>query len=165
MKDKCRALEGLSKPRVSVEFDGFSPADLWFLMARAFADCSAHLLLRMAQREIASGFHHAKAAISLGEHALELFLKGGIAQSGEDVPTHHRLDDLYERFHRLYSDVTFEASVPVMIRPRKDFPYNQFARYPTDLQGRPWTGLRHIDVADWYRQVCLLANDFERIQP
>lgn len=152
-------------PRFSWDYEDCSEADLWFLMAKAYVDCAVELLSRMVDKEIDSSFHHAKVAVAQGEHAFELFLKGGIAQAGQRVPATHRLNYLYQRFCSLYTDAEFRCDVESLAKPREDVPFGQFARYPMDSSGGPWQGHKHIDIAIWYRQLWLLQGDFDRQEP
>lgn len=138
-------------------------------MARAFQEICCHLFAEMIEEKIDSTFHHAKAAVSLFEQGVELFLKAGIAQAGKQVPTHHDRDQLYGQFKNLYpgKGVEFIGSVEAFVRPSELFPYNEFARYPTDHAGKPWEDRGHsfIDLARFFEQASLFLEDFNRLWP
>jgi hypothetical protein len=160
-------LKGLYMPRFSWDYEHCTLAEHWFLMAFAYQESSHHLFSEMLEKRLDDSFHHAKVAASLLEHAVELFLKGGIAQAGKDVPTHHRLDQLYAQFRNLYPGKKFEfgASIEQMLTPPAHTPPNVFARYPTDQSGQPWAGYTDIDLVTWFDQACKFLDDFKRMKP
>ncbi len=80
-------LKGKYMPRFSWDYEHRTLAEHWFLMALAYQESSHHLFSEMIERKLADSFHHAKVAASLLEHAVELFLKAGIAQAGKEIPT------------------------------------------------------------------------------
>jgi hypothetical protein len=160
-------LAGLYMPRFSWDYEHCTLAEHWFLMARAYQESSHHLFSEMLEKRLDDSFHHAKVAASLLEHAVELFVKGGIAQAGKDVPSHHQLDQLYAQFKNLYQGkkFAFMAAIEQMLMPRPHMPANQFARYPTDQAGNPWAGHSDIDLVTWFNQACKFLDDFKRLEP
>jgi HEPN domain-containing protein len=163
-------LKTLVIPYDSTFYEDCSPADHWFLMARAFQQCCIHLLAEMIEQKINGSFHHAKVALSLFEQAVELFLKSGIIQAGKKLPTAgHPLDELYKQFKKLYPGNQFEFTgrVDDFVRRSERFPHSQYARYPTDRSGRLWEAQDHsfIDVARYYEQTSLFLEDFNRLWP
>lgn len=160
-------LKNVRMPRFSWDYEGCSVADHWFLMARGFQECCCHLFAEMIEEKIESRFHHAKAAVSLFEHAVELFLKAGISQADKKVPVHHRLDQLYGQFKNLYpgNDFEFTGTNADMVRPSLRAPHNEFARYPTDWSGKPWAGHSHIDLVIFFEEASKFLDDFNRLWP
>jgi hypothetical protein len=160
-------IEGQSMPRLSWNYESCTLPDHWFLTALAYQESSHHLFSEMIEQRLHDSFHHAKVAASLLEHAVELFLKAGIAQAGKDVPTHHQLDQLHAQFKNLYhgKKFAFTASIEEMLNPPQTTPTNVFARYPTDQSGQPWAGNTHIDLAIWFSQACKFLDDFKRLEP
>ncbi len=160
-------LRGLYMPRLSWKYEKCAKADLWFLMAQAFQECSYHLLEEMIEGRMGSSFFHAKAVVSLFERSVEHFLKGGMAQAGKEVPTHHFLDELYKQFKNLYPGKKFEftGSITEMVQRSNQTPFNEFANYPTDQSGNPWEGSCFIDIVTWFEQASKFVEDFKRLKP
>jgi hypothetical protein len=81
--------------------------------------------------------------------------------------THHRLDQLYAQFKKLYpgKKFGFTASIEQMLTPPAHMPANEFARYPTDQSGKPWAGNADIDLVTWFDQACRFLDDFKRLEP
>jgi HEPN domain-containing protein len=160
-------LAGLYLPRFSWDYDGCSDSDRWLQMAFAYQECSCHLFAGMIEHKLKGTYHHAKVAASLFEHAVELFLKGGIALAGKVVPNHHFLDQLYGQFKNLYPGKKFQfvGSIAEMVAPSALTPHNEFARYPSDQSGKPWQGHPHFDLATWFDQASRFLEDFRRLEP
>jgi len=159
-------LEEWRLPRFSWDYERLPEPAHWFLMARAYLDCSHHLLGEMIQERLSSSFHHAKVAVAAFEHAIELFLKGAIAQAHEPVPPHHRAADLLKEYRPLYADkeFTFAGKIDEAVSETPSAPRNQYGRYPTDPKGRPWEGYTHIELSSWYRELGPFKEDFERLE-
>jgi hypothetical protein len=121
----------------------------------------------VAAGSLASSFPHVKVVVSLFEHAVELFLKGTLAQAGKKVPTHHRLDELYGQVRSLCPGKEFEftGAIADFVNPSEQTPGNQFARYPTDKSGKPWSSNVYIDVHLWSEQASKFRADFKRLEP
>lgn len=153
--------------RYSWDYEHLAEPDHWFLMARAYLDCSQHLLAEMVRERLTDSFHHAKVAVSVFEHAVELFLKGAIAQAGQPVPTHHRTSDLLQAYRKLYPDAAFafEGKVDDAASETSTTPRAQYARYPQDKHGQAWSGHTHIDLSIWYQELSPFKSDFERLVP
>ena len=154
-------------PRHSWDYEHLAEPDHWFLIARAYLDCSHHLLAEMVRERLEDSFHHAKVAIASFEHAIELFLKGAIAQAGEPVPTHHRAPDLLMAYRRLYpgATFTFTGKIDEATSETAGTLRAQYARYPRDKHGQPWSGHTHIDLSIWYQELSPFKADFERLVP
>src|SRR5205814_1517508 len=121
----------------------------------------------MIEERTSSSFHHLKVAASLFIHAVELFLKGGIAQAGKSVPAIHFLDQLYGQVTKLYPGKAFQftGSIVDLARRSSQAPHNEFPRYPTNQSGRPWEGHSHFDLVTWFEQASRFLNDFKRLEP
>ncbi len=167
MNNELEKLKNISMPLESFIYEDLSVADHWFLMARAFVDCSRILFAQMINETIDSNFFQAKAAASLFSHSLELFLKGGILHAGGIVSNTHNLRRLYNQFMILYPEkiFEFEGDISNAVRPDPRTPANQFARYPSDTSGQLWQSDTFIDLVIWYRQVLLFNKDYERLMP
>ena len=153
--------------RFSWDYEDCIDAQLWFLMAAAYQEVCEALLKYMIETETINSFHHALVADSLMEHAVELFMKAGIAQSGKTVQTHHRLQELYNQFRKLYPGKKFDftCSIDEFVAPSTRTPENQFARYPIDKAGKRWGGNTHIDLTIYYKEASKLLDDFKRLEP
>lgn len=160
-------IEDLRIPRFSWDYENSSEADLWFLMAIAYQESSFHLFAEMVEKRLDDTFHHAKVAVGLMEHAIEVFLKGGIVLAGKEVPTHHHLKQLFGQYKNLFPGKRFDftCAVTELVEPSKQTPNNQYARYPANKDGKPWEGYTHIDLAIWYLQAEKLLKDFRRLEP
>ena len=156
-----------SLPRFSWDYERLDEPEHWFLMARAYLDCSHHLLGEMIQDRLSSTFHHAKVAVWTSEHAIELFLKGAIARAGCPIPGHHNTVALLAEYRNLYPGMEFEfqARVDEAVSDSRKTPRNQYARYPQDKTGQAWAGHTHIDLSIWYRDVGRFKIDFDRLVP
>jgi HEPN domain-containing protein len=121
----------------------------------------------MINDESESSFHHAKVVVALFDHALELFLKGAIIQANKPIGNTHHLQELYNQFRNLYSGkiFEFEGDITNAVRNATITPYNQYARYPTDLGGKTSQMHTHIELVTWYRQIRRFARDLERLEP
>jgi len=136
-------------------------------MAFAYQESSLHLFAKMIEEKLDDTFHHAKVAVGLMEHAIEVFLKGGIVLAGKKVPTHHHLKQLFGQYKNFYPGkrFNFTCAVDELVEPSKQTPNNQYARYPMNKEGKPWEGYTHIDLAIWYIQAMKLLEDFRRLEP
>ena len=163
--DRKRPKE-LSIPRYSWTYEACSKAERWLLMAKAYQECSQHLFGEMNESRLPDTFHHAVVAAYLFEHAVELFLKGGIAWAGKEPPPRHCLEQLYNQFRNLYpgEEYEFSFSIADMVAPSPRTPYNQFTRYPADRSGKPWEGYTHIDLVIWYEQASKFLDDIDRLR-
>ena len=167
MSDDFEEIDNYGMPRFSWDYEDLSEAEQWFLMARAYLDCSKQLISQMTKEEFESSFYHAKAVVALFNHALELFLKGGIIQVNKPIANTHNLQELYNQFRNLYpgKNFEFEGDIVNAVRSTTVTPYNQYARYPTDLGGQTWQTYTHIELVTWYNQIRRFARDFERLEP
>ncbi len=167
MSDDLERLSNIRMPRFSWDYEDLSEAAHWFLMARAYLDCSVQLLSQMVNEKFNSSFHHAQVVVALFNHAVELFLKAGIVQAGHVFGHNHHLQELYNQFKNLYpgKKYEFEGDIVSAVRRSAATPNNQYARYPTDVFGRPWQEYTHIELVTWYKQLCLFVKDFDRLEP
>ena len=161
------SLKDLRMPRYSWDYEDLSAADHWFRMAKANLQCCIHLLSEMIDAKLDSSFHHAKVVVALFDHAVELFLKAGVVHAGQTCSNTHELQELYNRFRNLYpgKQFEFESEITSVVRPGPTTPHNQYARYPTDISGRPWQGHTHIDLVLWCMQLRRFDEDFRRLEP
>ena len=93
-----------------------------------------YLFGEMTDKRFLQTYHYAKAAFSLFEHAVVLFLKSGISQAGQTVPAHHDLSKLHAQFKNLYPGNRFEfaGQIDGFVQASTPTPHNQFLRYPAD---------------------------------
>lgn len=112
-------IKNLRIPRFAWDYEDLSETDLWFLMAIAYQESSQHLFSEMIDNKLGDTFHHAKVAVYLMTHAVEIFLKGGVLLSGEAIQTNHRLKQLFGQFQKLYPGKRFEftCSVSELVEP------------------------------------------------
>jgi len=167
MKMDLHRLDQYRLPRFSWDYEDLPESAHWFLMARAYLESSIHLLEEMIQERLDSSFHHAKVAAFTFGHAIELFLKGAIAQAGLTVPIHHKSDVLLAEYRRLYPGEKFEfaGKIDEAVSPTAGAPLSEYARYPQDARGKVWKGHSHIDLSTWYCEVFRFKSDFNRVEP
>jgi len=151
----------------SWDYEDKSEADRWFLMARAYLDCSIRLFSEVKAGTLAPSFYHVQAAHSLFEHSVELFLKAGVAQARKPVPTGHNIGRLYSQFSNLYPGKAyeFEGKILDLARPDPNRPHNEFNRYPADHTGQPWRRNSHYSLDIWLEQLQFFDKDFQRLEP
>ena len=149
------------------DYENLAGADHWFRMARAYVDCSLHLFAGMEDGLLKRDIFHARAAAYLLEHSIELFLKAGILQAGEDVDPHHKLRRHYDRFRTLYPGETysFQGRIEELVRETPRHPYLEFTRYPADRSGQLFGDPVHFSLPIWREQVQQFRDDFERLEP
>ena len=160
-------LTDIRMPRYSWDYEDLTEAEHWFRMAHANLGASRHLLSEMIEERFEGKFHQAKVAVALFDHSVELFLKAAILQAAQTAGKTHGLQELYNRFRKLYpgKKFEFEGDINSAVRETPITPHNQYARYPTDVSGQPWLGHTHIDIVIWYREVCRFTADFRRLEP
>jgi len=151
----------------SGDYEDLSEADRWFLMARAYLDCSIRLFSEIKASTLARSFYHVQAAHCLFEHSVELFLKAGVAQASKRVPTSHNIGELYNRFRYLYPGKAYEFQGKILnlacLDPNR--PYNEFNRYPADHTGQLWRRNSHYSLDIWLEQLQFFDKDFQRLEP
>ena len=167
MRADAGKLKDIRMPRFSWDYEDFPKAEHWFLMADAYMDICQFVLSEMTKEQLDSSFHHAKVAVSLFEHAIELFLKASICQAGAKVPAHHKMDKLYRKYIALFpgNDFAFQGKIQDFVKPSAMAPHNLYARYPGEKNGKPWQGHTHIDISIWYREADKFLSDFKRLKP
>jgi len=151
----------------SWDYEHLGEPNQWFRMARAYIDCSLCLFSGMGKDVLVRSFYHARAAAFMFEHAVELFLKAGIAQAGKEVPIHHNLQQLYNQFSKLYpgKKYSFKGKIADVIRPDPNRPYPEFTRYPANHAGQSFETPTHFSLSIWEEQLRLFSNDFKRLEP
>ncbi len=166
MSEDLDDFRNMRMPVFSWDYEDLSRADLWFLMARAYYDCSFFLLTEMAQEGFDRNYHRALVAVSLFTHSIELFLKAAISQSGNKITANHDLEQLYNRYRKIYpgNKFEFEGEIISVISFNQIIPQNEFARYPLDHAGQPWPGNYNIDIAVWYERLKVFKKDFARLE-
>jgi hypothetical protein len=167
MNDDLDDIRNYRMPLFSWDYEDLGEADHWFLMARAYFDCSFYLLTEMAREAYDRTYHRALVSVSLFEHSVELFLKAGIVQAVKNVTSSHNLEQLYNQYKNLYpgKKYEFEGEILSLINSNPNTPHNEFARYPTDHAGRPWPRYTHVDVVIWYERLSTFKKDFDRLEP
>jgi len=167
MSNSLDDIKNLRMPVFSWDYEDLGEADRWFLMARAYFDCSYYLFTEMAKETFDRNYHRALVAVSQFNHSVELFLKAAIVRAGKKVTSTHNLEQLYKQYKKLYpgKKFEFEGEISSVIGPHQSTPYNEFARYPTDHAGQPWPGYTHVDIAIWYERLDAFHKDFERLEP
>jgi hypothetical protein len=159
--------EDMTIPCLPWRYAALTKPEHFFRLAQAFLDSANYLYLAMVERRRPANYLQCKAAWTLAEHAVELFLKGGIVQAGRAVPTNHNTDQLYNQFRNLYPGKKFEFDAPVadIVRPSDQTPNNEFSRYPTDRSGELWSSNSHFEPCAELRITVELLQDFERMEP
>jgi HEPN domain-containing protein len=157
----------LRMPVFSWDYEDSIEAERWFLMARAYFDCSHFLFAEMVEEELDRNYHRALVAVSLFMHSIELLLKAAVVQTGKEISPSHDLEQLYRQYKKLYPGTKFEFTGDILsvVTPRSDMPHNEFPRYPMDHAGKPWTGYTHVDIAVWFVRLDDFEKDFDRLQP
>ncbi|WP_150584296.1 hypothetical protein [Pandoraea communis] len=99
------------------------------------------------------------AILHLCRHSLELYFKGAIGYTREEIPRNsHRLSYLFDRFKLLYPSPEYLPELPFdeeVFRTDDFFPeslepfhrtHDQRFRYPSDTKGQPFDAFRPYDV-------------------
>jgi HEPN domain-containing protein len=166
MNNDAESKEKILKPVFAWDYFGLPKSDHWFLMAKAFLDCSRHLFKEMKEDKFDRNYHRAKASAFLMIQALELLFKGSIVHAKASLQTHHRLNGLYNQFKNLYpgKDFYFSARVDDIIRQNNMLLASEYTRYPADKKGKLWLKSDYYDITTWSEEADLLADDFHRIE-
>ena len=146
----------MERPRYTVApLDLFHllPPERWFAEAKDYLASSVHLLRGMVDGVLAPSWPRAKAAGFLYAHAVELLLKGALAQAGLKVPKTHDLKKLHERYQSVYpgEETALGDDLTTFIAENEKLPFATFLKYPErigDLQ-KTWTANLHVDVEQW----------------
>jgi hypothetical protein len=151
----------------SWDYQDLPEADQWFLMARAYLDCSVKLFCQIRDGSLKQSYYHAGVGAFLFEHSVELFLKAAIVQAGKKVQAHHEIGMHYNQFKNLYpgNKYEFEGRINDVARSDSKRPHSEFHRYPTDNSGMLWQVNSHFDLEIWSEQLSLFAKDFDRLEP
>jgi HEPN domain-containing protein len=136
------------------ELNGLDEAELHYSLSVANADAACCLSQDMIDGTYESTFSHAKIALSLVHHSVELFLKYALARACQPVPLHHYVRELYEQYRITYPEQAFDFEPPFIVqfigmssdqiaealreeqsdRNQTD----QMLRYHTNREGSPW---------------------------
>jgi len=167
MRANAEELRDVQMSRYSWDYENLSKSDHWFLMADSYMDICHFLLSEMVQKNIDSSFHHAKVAVSLFEHAVELFLKAALCNAGQTPAGNHKLDQLHDKYNVLYpeKEFSFQGNISDFVKKSSAAPHNVYARYPAQKDGTPWSGHSHIDIVIWYMEADKFLSDFKRLKP
>ena len=138
-----------------------------FHLAKAYLDSCIHVFEGIIGDALPATFSHAQSAAFLFGHGLELFLKGGIAQAGRHVPTHHNIQQIYREFSNLYpgKKFQFEGRIEEAVTQDPNRPHGEFTRYPIDKSGSVWMGHFDFVLELWLEQMQAFRKDFERLTP
>jgi len=166
MRVDPKNIENIRMPRYSWDYEDISDADHWFLLAEAYIDSCHYLLSSMIEEKIDGTFHHCKVMVSLFEHSVELFLKGAIVQAKKEVQSHHRIDEIYQQFIKLYPGKKFEfiGTIKEFGKPMPQAPVNEYSRYPVGRNSQEWIGNTHIDIAIYYQEASKFKDDYTRLK-
>lgn len=167
MRVNPETVKDIRMPRFSWDYEDISISDHWFLLAESYIDICHFILSSMIEKNVESSFHHCKVVLSLFEHSVELFLKGAVVQAKKQVQTHHRIDEIYSQFIKLYpgDKYKFSGSIEKFVKPMPQAPINEYSRYPIGRNEQEWSGNTHIDIAIYYYEVSKFKKDYERLKP
>lgn len=141
--------------------------DEYFKLAHAFAESSVLLFEGMSAGRAPATFHHAKAAATLFEHGLELFLKAALGLVGHPIPRTHKMEQMLGTYRKRYPDkaYAFTGTIDDAVRDSAARPAGQFLRYPEDRNGVPWPGHVHFDLGIWLGETRRFRDDYRRLEP
>ena len=166
MNNDAELKEKIFMPVFAWDYFGLPESDHWFLLAKAFLDCTRHLFKGMKEEKFDRNYHRAKASAFLLIQALELFFKGSVVHAKASLQTHHKLNDLFNQFKNLYpsKDFSFCARVDDIIQQENTLLASEYTRYPADRKGKLWLKSDHFDIPTWSDEADLLADDFQRLE-
>lgn len=134
----------------SWDYDCYDNAELMHMQAMAFADAAIELCKRMKQGDLECTFLHGQAALYLGFHSTELFLKAAILHKSGELITGHKLRSLRKRYSELYPEEIFKIKTHYQVHYmgyteeevahfiKKELPIDQKLRYPIDKDKSKW---------------------------
>jgi hypothetical protein len=97
----------------SSELHELRPDERFFSLARAYLEASIVLCEAMIHEKYRPRFSNSRVTLHLCHHAFELFLKAAIMTKMNRAPANtHSLDDLYERYQKIFGDPQFRFSMP-----------------------------------------------------
>jgi len=151
----------------SWNYEHFADAELMHMQAMAYVDCAIELCKRMKQEEFECTFLRGQAALYLGFHSTELFLKAAILHKSGKLIKGHNLRQLRERYSEIFTDDKYKIRTHFQITYmgyteeevaefiKKEKPTDQKLRYPIDRNGQKWWKSESFDAIaclDQYRQ-------------
>ena len=156
-----------SKSLFSWDYEEFSQSEIWFLMAKAYLDCSVNVFSEINNGTLTKSYYHAGVGAFLFEHSIELFLKASIVQAGKEVQGHHEIELHYKQFKNLYPGKKYEFNgrIEDIATIDENRPQSEFHRYPTDNSGMLWQVNTHFDLDIWLEQLKTFERDFDRLEP
>ena len=141
-------------PVINYNIGDYSKTQLFFRLAVGYTDSSHRLFSSMLANELPKSFAHAQVAHFFLDHALELFLKGALLKKGENLRNTHHLEQLYNRYCKLYPNNTynFTGRIQETITDVTDSPHSEFPRYPVNTNGEIWAGYNAYTLENWLEQ-------------
>ncbi len=142
----------------SWNYEGFPDAELMHMQAMAYADCAIELCKRMKQGDLECTFLRGQAALYLGFHSTELFLKAAILHKSGELIAGHKLRPLRERYSELFPEEIFKIRThyqthymgyteeEVADYIKKELPVDQKLRYPIDKDKVKWWKSESFDA-------------------
>ena len=149
------------------DLEYLSEPEHYFHYAQGFLESSILLFESMQNDTLKLTLGHAKAAYTLVNTAMELFLKGSYFLTKGELHRTHDLSLLYNLYKKSYKGKKFVFNTEIDKFVRKDpcSPFNVGIKYPTDLKGKLWPDTKHFNpdrMVIWLRQ---LKKDFDRLIP
>lgn len=166
---------------INMKYDGswnynhLPEPELMHLEAMAYADCAIELCKRMKQDEFECTFLRGQAALYLGFHSTELFLKAAILHKSGELIKGHKLRQLRERYSEIFPDAKYqirthfqttymgytEEEVADFIKNEK--PTDQKLRYPIDKDKKKWWKSESFDAPACLEQFRSCREAMERV--
>lgn len=151
---------------VNDNFDDTLP-QRFFRLAIGYAGSSRYLFRAIIDGSLPPTFDQCQAAHFLFDHALELFFKGAIYEKTGKLEPTHELEQLYNRYRKLYPKKAFAMSgrIAETVKNDPNSPFSEFARYPVDSNGNLWRGQNSYTAVTWENEVACLCADLSRLIP
>jgi hypothetical protein len=159
----------------SWNYDRYNGPELMHRQAMAYADCAIELCKRMKSGDLECTFLRGQAALYLGFHSTELFLKAAILHRTNDLITCHDLRKLRSRYEELFADKRFQirthfqtlyVGIPedqVVELMKKENPTDQTLRYPIGKNKAKWWESEIFDANACLEQFREYREDMERV--
>lgn len=146
------------------------------LYAHAYLNAAQLSCEQMAADATEGTWPNAAVVLMLAAHSVELFLKGAIlCRDTQAEVGNHRIDQLTEKYDRLYPEPAFEFDVPFhteyatfseeeiqVLKKSEPVPSILF-RYPVRKQGVEWQGIHAFEVDGFLRILSNLRSSYDRI--
>ena len=137
-------------------------------------EASEKLNALMCEGTWPSNFYRGQPVVWLAFHAVELFLKGCILKVDPNAnASGHSLADLTTKLRDLAPDVEFEPPFqpetfppfPGLIEQakRKEKKVHEVLRYPTNTEGKPWSGAHGFSAPLFRDTLARIRKDTERL--